>query len=436
MHDIAKRSLLLAETAKRVRPRIVIVGAGFGGLNAALALKRADADVVVVDRHNYHLFQPLLYQVATAGLSPNQIATPIRQILSRAKNTTVLLDKVIDIDLDSSELVTNGGRIGFDYLIVATGARHAYFGNDDWEKAAPGLKKIDEATDMRKRLLLAFERAEASGSAEGRRKLLTFAVVGGGPTGVEMAGAIAELARHAIAGDFRNIDPTSARVVLVEAGPRLLPSFPESLSTSAETQLRKLGVEVLTGDAVVQCGRNGLTLKSGKKIEAATIVWGAGVMASRAAKWLKVPADRAGRVVVGPDLKLQGRDNIFVIGDTASVTDAAGRQVPGVAPAAKQMGKHAALAILAAIAGKAMPPFIYKDYGNLATIGRKSAVADFGRIRLTGFPAWLIWGLVHVGFLIGFRNRATVMLDWAWSYFTYGRGARLITGDDNPVAGR
>jgi NADH:ubiquinone reductase (H+-translocating) len=421
----------LAETkVKHPRPRIVILGAGFAGLNAALELKRTDADITVIDRHNYHLFQPLLYQVATASLSPNQIATPIRQILSGQKNLTVLMSHVIDVDLKWSEVVTSDHRIGFDYLVVATGARHAYFGNDEWESVAPGLKKIDEATDIRKRLLLAFEKAEAMANGSDRQGFLTFVVVGGGPTGVEMAGAIAELARNTIVCDFRNIDPSLARVVLVEAGPRLLPTFPEKLSTSAEKQLRKLGVEILTGDPVTKCDGTGVTLKSGALIESATIMWGAGVMASPAAKWLKAKADKAGRIVTGPDLKLPGHDNIFIIGDTASVTDTTGHVVPGVAPAAKQMGRHVAKSIRAAMANKSYPQFTYKNYGNLATIGRKSAVADFGRFQLTGFPAWLVWGLVHVGFLIGFRNRATVMLDWAWSYFTYGRGARLITGDD------
>ena len=421
-HSVAK--------TKTTRPKIVILGGGFGGLNAALALKRANADVTVIDQHNYHLFQPLLYQVATAALSPNQIAVPIRQILSRNRNTTVLMDSITDVDLGRSEVVTSCGRTHFDYLIVATGARHAYFGHDDWETVAPGIKKIDEATAIRKRLLVAFEKAEAMADNSRRRRLLTFAVIGGGPTGVEMAGAIAELARKSLVRDFRNIDPTSARIVLIEAGPRLLPTFPESLSKSAEAQLCKLGVDVLTGDPVVQCDSKGVALKSGKTIETATIMWGAGVMASPAAKWLKTDADRAGRIVTGPDLKLLGHDNIFVIGDTASVTDATGRVVPGVAPAAKQMGKYVANAIMASLAEKSSPPFTYKNYGNLATIGRKAAVADFGRIRLTGFPAWLLWGLVHVGFLIGFRNRLTVMLDWTWSYITFNRGARLITGSD------
>lgn len=414
---------------KPPRPRIVIAGAGFGGLNAALSLQRVDADITVVDRQNYHLFQPLLYQVATAGLSPNQIATPIRHILTRSRNTTVLMDDIVDVDLDRAELVTSSARIGYDYLIIATGARHTYFGRDDWEPVAPGLKKIDEAIEIRKRLLLAFERAETARDEIERRKLLTFAVVGAGPTGVEMAGAIAELARKTVACDFRHIDPSSARVVLVEGGSRVLPTFPEKLSASAASQLDRLGVEVITGDPVTHCCERGLTLKSGVHIDAATIVWGAGVMASPAAKWLKAETDRAGRVIVDNRLNLPGHANIFVIGDTASVTDGAGRLVPGVAPAAKQMGRHVAKSITAALARKAPPaPFIYKDYGNLATIGRSAAVADLGRLHLTGLPAWLVWGLVHVGFLIGFRNRLTVMLDWTWSYLTYGRGARLITG--------
>jgi NADH:ubiquinone reductase (H+-translocating) len=342
MYDQERSSPLAERKNKYARPRVVILGAGFGGLNAVLALKRVDVDVTVIDQHNYHLFQPLLYQVATASLSPNQIATPIRQILSRMKNTTVLMASVIDVDLVKYEVITENSRIEFDYLIVATGARHAYFGRDEWEKVAPGLKKIDEATDIRKRLLLAFEKAEAMTDDGNRERLMTFVVVGGGPTGVEMAGAIAELARKTISCDFRNIDPSMARIVLVEAGARLLPSFPEMLSASAEAQLSGLGVEVIKNDSVTTCDEVGVKLKSGKTIDTAMIMWGAGVMASPAAKWLKAKADRAGRIVIGPDLKLPGSDNVFVIGDTASVTDANGHVVPGVAPAAKQMGKHAA----------------------------------------------------------------------------------------------
>jgi NADH dehydrogenase len=430
MRDAVEEPAKVGARQAGARPRIVILGAGFGGLSAAQALRNAPVDVVIVDRRNYHLFQPLLYQVATAGLSPAQIATPIRKVVARQKNVTVFMDRVVGVDLESSAVITGERRIGFDYLIVATGARHAYFGHEEWEKFAPGLKKIDEATEIRRRILIAFERAEVVADESQRQKLLAFAIVGAGPTGAEMAGAIAELARKTVVGDFRHIDPSSARIVLVEAGPRVLPTFPEELSRSAEGQLRDLGVEVLTGDPVVQCDAGGLTLKSGTRIDTATIIWAAGVMASPAAKWLKAPADRAGRVSVGADLKLPGHDNIFVIGDTATLIDAAGRLVPGVAPAAKQMGHHAAKAILAALAGRPMEPFTYRDYGNLATIGRKSAVAHFGRFRLSGFPAWLAWTFAHIFFLIGFRNRITVMLEWAWSYVTYSRGARLITGRD------
>jgi NADH:ubiquinone reductase (H+-translocating) len=430
MNKRVSRATGSQQIGDRRRPHVVIVGAGFGGLNAAVTLSRADVDVTVIDRHNYHLFQPLLYQVATAGLSPNQIATPIRQILSRARNTTVLMATVEDVDLNDSAVVTENGRIGFDYLILATGARHAYFGRDDWEKIAPGLKKVDEATNIRKRLLLAFEKAEAMADDAERQRLLSFVVIGSGPTGVEMAGAIAELARHTIAGDFRNINPALAKVYLIEAGPRILPSFPEKLSQSGMAQLIKLGVEVVTGDAVTDMDSSHVKLRSGRVIETATVIWSAGVMASPAAKWLKADADRVGRIKVGADLRLPGRPEIFVIGDTASVIDAKAVAVPGVAPAAKQMGQHVAKTILADIAGRPMQTFTYKNHGNLATVGRKAAVADFGRFQLTGFLAWLVWGLVHVGFLIGFRNRATVMLDWAWSYLTYSRGARLITGQD------
>jgi NADH dehydrogenase len=430
MHGVAGQSLIDAQAGTVRRPRIVILGAGFGGLNAALSFRKADVDVTIIDRRNYHLFQPLLYQVATAGLSPAQIATPIRRILSHQKNTTILLDRVVDVDLARNEVVTRNHRIGFDYLIVATGARHAYFGHNEWEKVAPGLKKIDEATDIRRRILLAFEKAEVADDIDERRRLLTFAIIGGGPTGVEMAGAIAELAKKSIAMDFRRIDPTQARILLVEAGPRILPSFPEDLSHAAERQLERLGAEIITGDAVVECSERGVTLKSGRHIDATTIVWAAGVMASAAAKWLKAKCDGAGRVIVGPDLHLPGRRDVFVIGDTASVRDAKGEPVPGVAPAAKQMGRHAAKAILAQINGREEPLFTYRNYGNLATIGRKAAVADFGRFRLTGFLAWLVWSLAHIWFLIGFRNRLAVFMDWAWAYVTYDRGARIITGDD------
>jgi NADH dehydrogenase len=407
---------------------VVIIGAGFGGLNAAVHLRHAPVEVTVVDRRNYHLFQPLLYQVATAALSPAQIATPIRHILSRQKNTFVLMERVIEIDRKSREVVTDLSRIPFDYLIIATGARHHYFGHEAWERFAPGLKKIDEATEIRGRILTAFELAEATEDDEARRRHLTFAVVGAGPTGVEMAGAIAELARHTVVGDFRRIDPTRTRILLIEAGDRVLASFPPELSEKAVRQLEGLGVEVMLRNAVTACDAEGLTLSGGDRILTSSIVWAAGVMASPAAKWLGEASDRAGRVPIGPDLSLVDDPTIFVIGDTAAVTDAKGQVVPGVAPAAKQMGRYAAKVISNRLMGRSTPPFVYRNWGNLATIGRKAAVADFGRIRLSGLLAWLAWSFAHIWFLIGFRNRLFVLIDWAWAYFTYDRGVRLITG--------
>ncbi|WP_026620876.1 NADH:ubiquinone reductase (H+-translocating) (plasmid) [Ensifer sp. WSM1721] len=410
------------------RPRVVILGAGFGGLNAALALRRAPVEVTVIDRRNYHLFQPLLYQVATAGLSPAQIAMPIRRILSRQSNATVLMDKVEAVDTAARCVVTGSRRIPYDYLIVATGARHTYFGNDTWADHAPGLKTITDATAIRARILSAFERAEVTDDPRLRQAFLTFVVVGGGPTGVELAGAIAELSRRTIVRDFRRIDSSSARVVLVEAGERILPAMPPCLSRKAQRQLENLGVEVLLGNAVAGCDDSGVRLADGTEIGSACILWAAGVMASRAAKWIAAPADRAGRVLVDGRLNPPGHDEIFVIGDTASVTDAAGRPVPGVAPAAKQMGRYAAHAILAGMAGRQSAPFRYRDYGNLATIGRKAAVADFGKARLSGYPAWLVWNFAHLWFLVGFRNRLVVFLDWAVAYARNDRAARLITG--------
>jgi NADH dehydrogenase len=404
------------------------VGAGFGGLNAAVQLRKAPVEVVVIDRRNYHLFQPLLYQVATGLLSPAQIATPIRHILSRQKNASVLMERVIGIDRERREVVTDMSRVPFDYLIIATGARHHYFGHESWETIAPGLKKIDEATEIRARILTAFELAEAGDDDEQRRRLLTFAVIGAGPTGVEMAGAIAELARHAMTGDFRRIDPARARILLIEAGDRVLTSFPPELSEKAMRQLEGLGVEVMLRNAVTACDEDGLTLSGGERIACSSIVWAAGVMASPAAKWLGETTDRAGRVPIGPDLSLMDDPAIFVIGDTAAVTDAKGQVVPGVAPAAKQMGRYVAKVIRNRLAGRSTPAFVYRDWGNLATIGRKAAVADFGYIRLSGLLAWLAWSFAHIWFLIGFRNRLLVLVDWAWAYFTYDRGARLITG--------
>jgi NADH dehydrogenase len=410
------------------RPHVVIVGAGFAGLNAAMGLRKADVDVTVIDRRNYHLFQPLLYQVATAGLSPAQIATPIRRILAKQKNATVLLERVEGVDTRARQVLTGTRRIPYDYLVLATGARHAYFGHDEWEETAPGLKTIGDATEIRARILTAFERAEGTEEPAERQRLLTFVVIGGGPTGVELAGAIAELSRKVIANDFRNIDAKSARVVLVEAGECLLATFPEKLSQSAKHQLEHLGVDVLLGRAVTRCDDVGVSLADGSVIEASCVLWAAGVMASRAAKWLDVPADKAGRVVVKPDLTVDGLPEIYVIGDTAAVNDAVGRQVPGVAPAAKQMGRYVSRAIRLRLVDTHPEPFRYSDPGNLATVGRSAAVADFGRVKLSGSAAWLLWSFAHLWFLVGFRNRFTVFLDWIWAYATFDRSARLITG--------
>jgi NADH:ubiquinone reductase (H+-translocating) len=411
------------------RPRVVIVGAGFGGLAAATALRKAPVDITVIDRRNYHLFQPLLYQVATAGLSPADIAAPIRGILRRQANVSVVLGRVTGIDTGAHEVIADGRRMGFDHLIIATGARHAYFGHDDWEEFAPGLKKIEDATFIRRKILLAFEKAETEPDAEERRRLLNFVIVGGGPTGVEMAGAIAELARKALASDFRNIDPTSARVILVEAGERLLPAFRPSLSEAARRSLEKLGVEVLLKTAVTRCDADGVTLGE-QRLESRTIVWAAGVRASAAGKWLDAPTDRVGRVMVAKDLSVPGQPNIFVIGDAAHVLDMDGKLLPGVAPVAKQQGYYVATLIKARLDGKATAPFRFKNPGTLATIGRKSAVVELGFISLSGFFAWLLWCVAHIYFLIGFRNRMVVALNWAWNYVTFQRGTRLITGPD------
>jgi len=407
---------------------VVIAGAGFGGLNAAMGLRAVDVDVTIIDRSNHHLFQPLLYQVATAALSPAQIAMPIRRILSGQKNATVLMETVQAVDPEARRVTTCTRTLDYDYLVIATGARHAYFGRNDWERHAPGLKTVADATQMRSRILTAFEKAEVAINEDERRRYLTFVVVGGGPTGVELAGAIAELSRKALVNDFRNIDSTTARIVLVEAGSRLLPSFPAALSESAARQLLKLGVEVRTNDAVSECTSDGATLLSGETIRSACVLWGAGVMASPAAAWLEAKADRAGRVIVDENLNVPGRPDIFVVGDTARVDDGNGAPVPGVAPAAKQMGMHVAKAIAARIAGRQLAPFRYRDFGNLATIGRKAAIADLGSAKFSGLAAWLLWSLAHLWFLVGYRNRIVVFLDWAWAYATFERGARLITG--------
>jgi len=412
-----------------MRPQVVIIGAGFGGLTTAMRLKRVAADVTVIDRRNHHLFQPLLYQVATAALSPADIAAPIRGILSRHVNTTVILGAVTGIDRARRTVLIGERRIPYDQLVIATGARESYFGHDEWVAVTAGLKNIEDATTMRRRILLAFERADDGDDEAERRRLLTFVIIGGGPTGVELAGALAELAKAALARDFRRIDPTTARIVLIEAGTRLLPGFPPRLSDVAARALTRLGVELRLGVAVTGCDIDGAVL-GGERIESRTLIWAAGVAASSAAAWLGVEPGRGGRVPVGPDLTLPGHREIFVIGDTAEVRGA-DEPLPGVAPVAKQQGAYVARVIAARLAAKPAPaPFRYRDFGNLATIGRKEAVADFGWLRLTGRLAWLVWGIAHIYFLIGFRNRMVVAVDWMWSYLTYQRGARLITGSD------
>ncbi|UVF19352.1 NAD(P)/FAD-dependent oxidoreductase [Microvirga terrae] len=413
------------------RPKVVIVGAGFGGLTVAQSLARVPVDVTVIDRHNYHYFQPLLYQVATAALSPADIAWPIRGILRRQRNTTVLLANVTGIDVDACSVRAGPVDVPYDFLVLATGATHSYFGHPEWATVAPGLKQIEDATSIRRKVLLAFEHAELTDDPDEQRRLLTFVVVGGGPTGVEMAGAIAEVAHHALPAEFRRIDPHAARVILIEAGPRLLPTFPEDLSTYAHRALERMGVEVRTLARVTNCDEAGVDLEEAR-IEAGTVIWAAGVVASPAGAWLGVEQDRAGRVKVGPDLTVPGRPEIFVIGDTATVTDAAGKPVPGIAPAAKQMGRYVADMIAAKVESRPLPgPFRYRHQGDLATIGRKAAVVKLKSVHLTGFIGWLFWGFAHVYFLIGLRNRAVVAFSWLWNYLTYQRGARLIT--DGPA---
>jgi NADH:ubiquinone reductase (H+-translocating) len=419
------------------RPRVVIVGAGFGGLAAARALACTPADVIVIDRRNYHLFQPLLYQVATAALSPADIAWPIRAILGRQANASVQMGKVVGVDVGGHEVILEDRRVSFDYLVLATGSRHSYFGMDEWEMSAPGLKKIADATHIRERILMAFERAEICADMAERRRLLTFVVVGGGPTGVEMAGAVAELARHALAADFRFINPRDTRVVLIESGLRVLATFPPDLSERAQRQLESLGVEVRLGAPMGSCDENGVTVGD-ERIECRTVLWAAGVIASPAAKWLDAAHDRAGRIKVTPQLTAPAEPDIYAIGDTVSVLGEDGRPVPGIAPAAKQMGAYVGKSIDARIRGGSPDhSFRYRHQGNLATIGRKAAVADLGWIKLSGFSAWVLWALAHVWFLIGWRNRFVVALNWMWSYVTFERGARLITAaaqENQPAA--
>jgi len=416
-------------------PHVVIVGGGFGGLTAAKALKHKPVRVTLVDRQNHHLFQMLLYQVATAGLSPGDIASPIRWILRRQTNTRVLMADVLRVDAAAKTLITDVGPIAFDYLILAPGVTHSYFGHDEWRVHAPGLKTLDDALAIRRRLLLAFERAEAAEAAEERAAWLNFAVIGGGPTGVELAGTLAEIARHTLRNEFRHIDPAEAKVRLLEAGPRVLSSFPESLSAKARAQLQRLGVEVVTGVPVDAIDADGYSL-DGQAVLARTVIWAAGVAASPLGALLAAPRDRAGRVQVNADLSVPGHPGIFVAGDLASVQQD-GRPVPGVAPAAKQMGAHVARVIrerLRSREGSAAPApaFRYRDFGNLATIGRMAAVVHFGRLKLSGLPAWWFWLLIHVFFLIGFRNRLIVLINWAWAYWSYQRHARIILGGTDP----
>ena len=423
--------------------RVVIVGGGFGGLYAAQALCCAPVQVTLLDRRNFHLFQPLLYQVATGGLSPANITAPLRSVLRRQRNATVLLEEVEGFDLSAREvLLADGQRIGYDSLLVAAGARHHYFGHPEWEAHAPGLKTIEDATTMRRRVLLAFEEAERADDEAKRRALLTFVVVGGGPTGVELAGAVAELAHSTLRGNFRRIDPASARVLLLEATDRVLGTYPEQLSASAEKSLARLGVTVRTGTAVTAIEPGRVTVKAGgasEEIAAHTVLWGAGVQASPLAAMLAracgLEPDRAGRVAVGPDCSLPGHPEVFCIGDMATYPHQTGQPLPGVAPVAMQMGSYVAQVIRRRVAGGTpLPPFRYKDRGSMATIGRASAVADLGWLRLSGYPAWLAWLFIHVLYLIAFENRVLVLFQWAWNYFTRGRSARLIT--DPPAARR
>ena len=410
-------------------PQVVIIGGGFAGLDAARRLRKVPCEVTVVDRHNHHVFQPLLYQVATAGLSPGDIASPIRWILRRQDRLRVLLGRVERIDRAARTVVLDGGdELHYDFLIVCAGATHSYFGHDDWSRFAPGLKTLDDALWLRRQMLLAFEEAERETSPDRQRFLLTFVIIGGGPTGVELAGALAEIARHSLRREFDTVDPAWARIILIEAGPSILPSFPENLRASARRSLEKLGVEVREGKAVTNVIEDAVFLGE-ERLAAHTIMWAAGVAAESISRDLGPHLDRAGRVIVNPDLSVQGHPDIFVAGDLASFSHQTGKPLPGVAQVAKQGGAHAAANVARLIAGRPTKPFHYVDPGNMATIGRNAAIADFGWLRVSGYLGWLLWLFIHILFLIGFRNRISVMLQWGVAYVTYQRSVRLITRD-------
>lgn len=412
-------------------PHVVIVGAGFGGLEAARALRRAPVRVTVLDRSNHHLFQPLLYQVATASLSPADIASPIRRVLARQVNTQVLLANVRAIDVARRTIVLEDDEIAYDFAIVAAGSSHAYFGHSEWARVAPGLKTLEDALAIRRRILLAFEIAERRRTDDERQTLLTFVIVGGGPTGVELAGALAEIARHSLAHEFRTIDPRRAKVLLIERNATILPTFPEPLRRAARAALQRLGVEIREGVAVTAI-EPGVVQFDGETLRAGTVLWAAGVAASSLGASLGVPLDRAGRVIVESDLRVPGHPELFVIGDLASFTHQAEKPLPGLAPVAQQQGRHAAANVVRLIRGLPTRPFHYVDYGNMATIGRGAAIADFGRIRLSGFMGWLAWLFVHIMRLVGFRNRVAVFFEWAWAYVSHERSVRLITGLHDP----
>ena len=408
------------------KPRVVIIGGGFGGLEAAKVLACEPVELVVIDRTNYHLFQPLLYQVATAALSPADIAAPIRGVVSKFENVDVMLAEVQSIDVNARKVKTMDREIPYDYLIVASGARHSYFGNDGWEKLAPGLKSLEDAVEIRRRLLLAFEYADRIDDEAARRAAMTFVIIGAGPTGVEMAGAIAEIARYTLAADFRHINPSDARVILVEGGDRVLGGFPEDLSASALRQLQELGVEVILGQHAKNLTENGLEV-AGEFIPCRVKIWAAGNMASALGKSLGAPVDKVGRVLVNPDLTIPDHPEVQVIGDLANFSHDTGQPLPGVSPVAMQQGRHAARNILAIMDDRKPQRFYYWDKGSMATIGRHRAVADLGYFHFSGLPAWLAWLFVHIIFLVGFRNRLAVLLQWAWAYVTFNKGARLIT---------